>query len=119
MTEPRTTASAGRLPTPLDPGEDVWAQVTLPHLTLVATDRRLLTQRAGRTEAWSYEDIRQVGSAGIDGDVVISFHDGQRPLVVHANGDDATMQALTVIALLVARSRRSVSRIPLEGSSAG
>jgi hypothetical protein len=119
MTEPRPTAPASHIPMRLDPGEDVWAQVSLPHLTLVATDRRLLSRRAGRTEAWSYDDIRQVGSAGVDGDVVISFHDGQRPLVIHAAGDDATMQALTIIALLVARARRSVARVPLQGSPAG
>jgi hypothetical protein len=90
----------------LDPGENVWAAVALPSLTLLATDRRLLTRQGERVVAWSYDDITQVGPAGIDGDVVISFHHGQRPLVVHARGNDSAMQALTVIGLLVAQTRR-------------
>ena len=90
----------------LDPGEDVWAMLALPSLTLMATDRRLLTRAGDRVETWDYDDITQVGPAGIEGDVVISFHDGHRPLVVHAKGDETAMQALTVLGLLVAQSRR-------------
>ena len=90
----------------LNPGEDVWAMLALPSLTLLATDRRLLTRAGDRVEAWDYNDITQVGPAGIEGDVVISFHDGHRPLVVHAKGDETAMQALTVLGLLVAQSRR-------------
>jgi len=90
----------------LDPGEDVWAMLALPSLTLLATDRRLLTRAGDRVETWDYDDITQVGPAGIEGDVVISFHDGHRPLVVHAKGDETAMQALTVLGLLVAQSRR-------------
>ena len=88
------------------PGEDVWAMLALPSLTLLATDRRLLTRNGDRVETWDYDDITQVGPAGIEGDVVISFDDGHRPLVVHAKGDETAMQALTVIGLLVAQSRR-------------
>ena len=98
--------TADQLLPELDPGEDGWASVALPTLTLLATDRRLLTRQGERVVAWTYDDITQVGPAGIDGDVVISFHGGQRPLVVHARGDDSAMQALTVIGLLVAQSRR-------------
>lgn len=90
----------------LQPGEDVWAVLALPSLTLLATDRRLLTRAGDRIETWDYGDITQVGPAGIEGDVVISFHDGHRPLVVHAKGDESAMQALTVLGLLVAQSRR-------------
>ena len=101
----------------LQPGEDVWATLALPTLTLLATDRRLLARSGGQVQVWEYEAITQVGSAGIDGDVVISFQDGQRPLVVNAWGDETAMQALTVIGLLVARSRhpereRSIRREP-------
>jgi hypothetical protein len=90
----------------LQPGEDVWASLALPSLTLLATDRRLLTRAGDRVEAWDYTAITQVGPAGIEGDVVISFLDGHRPLVVHAKGDETAMQALTVIGLLVAQSGR-------------
>jgi xanthine/CO dehydrogenase XdhC/CoxF family maturation factor len=90
----------------LFPEEDVWALLALPALTLLATDRRLLTTSGGRVEAWPYDEIAQVGQAGIDGDVVISFDGGHRPLVVHALGDESAMQALTVIGLLVAQTRR-------------
>jgi hypothetical protein len=90
----------------LQPGEDVWALLALPSLTLLATDRRLLTRSGDRVEAWDYEAITQVGPAGVEGDVVISFQDGHRPLVVHAKGDEQAMQALTVIGLLVAQSGR-------------
>ena len=90
----------------LMPDEAVWASLALPTLTLLATDRRLLSRTGDRVEAWDYTAITQVGPAGIEGDVVISFHDGHRPLVVHARGDETAMQALTVIGLLVAQSRR-------------
>jgi hypothetical protein len=88
------------------PEENVWALLALPALTLIATDRRLLTRSGSRVEAWPYGEIAQVGQAGIDGDVVISFDGGHRPLVVHAKGDESAMQALTVIGLLVAQTRR-------------
>ena len=88
------------------PGEDVWAVLALPTITLLATDRRLLSRSGGKVETWDYGAITQVGPAGIDGDVVISFHDGHRPLVVHAKGNEPAMQALTVIGLLVAQQRR-------------
>ena len=97
---PRNTAS--QLLPELQPGE----MLALPSLTLLATDRRLLTRAGDRVEMWDYDDITQVGPAGVEGDVVISFHDGHRPLVVHAKGDDAALQALTVLGLLVAQSRR-------------
>ena len=90
----------------LEPEEDVWAMLALPSLTLLATDRRLLTRAGDRVETWDYGDITQVGPAGIEGDVVISFDDGHRPLIVHAKGDETAMQALTVLGLLVAQSRR-------------
>jgi thiamine biosynthesis protein ThiC len=80
--------------------------LALPSLTLLATDRRLLSRSGDRVEAWDYAAINQVGPAGIEGDVVISFEDGHRPLVVHAKGDETAMQALTVIGLLVAQSGR-------------
>jgi hypothetical protein len=98
--------TASQLLPELQPGEDVWAMLALPSLTLLATDRRLLTRAGDRVEMWDYDDITQVGPAGVEGDVVISFHDGHRPLVVHAKGDDSAMQALTVLGLLVAQSRR-------------
>jgi len=100
---PSTTASM--LPDLL-PGEDVWATLALPTMTLLATDRRLLTRTGGQVRAWDYDTITQVGPAGIEGDVAISFHDGHRPLVIHVRGDETAMQALTVIGLLVAQSRR-------------
>ena len=100
------TAVSGPLLPELQPGEDVWAMLALPSLTLLATDRRLLTRSGDRVETWDYRAITQVGPAGIEGDVVISFLDGHRPLVVHAKGDEGAMQALTVIGLLVAQSRR-------------
>ena len=90
----------------LQPGEDVWATLALPTVTLLATDRRLLARSGDRIEAWDYGAITQVGPAGVDGDVVISFHNGHRPLVIPARGDETAMQALTVLALLVAQSRR-------------
>ena len=98
--------SAGPPLPELQPGEDVWALLALPSLTLLATDRRLLTRAGDRVETWDYTAITQVGPAGIEGDVVISFLDGHRPLVVHAKGDETAMQALTVIGLLVAQSSR-------------
>ena len=101
-----TRNTAGPLLPELQPGEDVWAMLALPSLTLLATDRRLLTRNGDRVETWDYDDISQVGPAGIEGDVVISFDDGHRPLVVHAKGDESAMQALTVIGLLVAQTRR-------------
>lgn len=88
------------------PEEDVWALLALPALTLVATDRRLLTRTGSRVEVWPYDEIAQVGHAGVDGDVVISFDGDHRPLVVHAKGNETAMQALTVIGLLVAQTRR-------------
>src|SRR4026209_1708615 len=100
------TAVGGPLLPELQPGEDVWAMLALPSLTLLATDRRLLTRRGDRIETWDYKALNQVGPAGIEGDVVISFLDGHRPLIVHAKGDEGAMQALTVIGLLVAQSRR-------------
>lgn len=90
----------------LEAGEAVWASLALPTLSLVATDRRLLTRSGDHVEAWGYDAITQVGPAGIEGDVVISFRTGHRPLVVHARGDETAMQALTVIGLLVAQSKR-------------
>jgi hypothetical protein len=105
MAEHPAPASTHLLPE-LQPGEDVWATLALPTLTLLATDRRLLTRSGDHVEAWDYGAISQVGPAGIEGDVVISFDGGHRPLVVHARGDETAMQALTVIGLLVARSRR-------------
>lgn len=104
--ERSTPIAAGPLLPELQPGEDVWAILALPSLTLLATDRRLLTRNGNRVQAWDYGSITQVGPAGIEGDVVISFLDGQRPLVVHAKGDETAMQALTVIGLLVAQSQR-------------
>jgi hypothetical protein len=98
--------SSGPLLPELQPGEDVWAMLALPSLTLLATDRRLLSRNGDRVEAWDYNAITQVGPAGIEGDVAISFLDGHRPLIVHAKGDETAMQALTVIGLLVAQSRR-------------
>lgn len=89
----------------LEPGEDVWATLALPTLTLLATDHRLLSRSGDRTEAWDYGAITQVGPAG-DGDVFISFRNGRGPLVIHARGNEPAMQALTVIGLLVAQSRR-------------
>ena len=72
-----------------------------------ARDRSTAPHTNGdRVETWDYRAITQVGPAGIEGDVVISFLDGHRPLVVHAKGDEGAMQALTVIGLLVAQSRR-------------
>jgi hypothetical protein len=106
MTDQPSPRAADQLLPELDSGEDVWAAVALPSVTLLATDRRLLSRQGERVIAWDYGDIRQVGPAGIEGDVVISFRDGQRPLVVHVRGDDSAMQALTVIGLLVAQSRR-------------
>jgi hypothetical protein len=106
MSDPTATGVAGPLLPELKPGEDVWAMLALPSLTLLATDRRLLTRAGDRVEMWDYTAITQVGPAGIEGDVVISFLDGHRPLVVHAKGDETAMQALTVIGLLVAQSRR-------------
>ena len=90
----------------LEAGEAVWVNLALPTLSLVATDRRLLTRSGDHVEAWGYDAITQVGPAGIEGDVVISFRSGHRPLVVHARGDESTMQALTVIGLLVAQAKR-------------
>jgi hypothetical protein len=106
---PQRTARSATSPLlpELHPGEDVWAMLALPSLTLLATDRRLLTRAGDRVVSWDYGDITQVGPAGVEGDVVISFHDGHRPLVVHAKGDESAMQALTVLALLVAQSRRT------------
>lgn len=115
--EPATATTSPLLPE-LQPEEDVWALLALPSLTLVATDRRLLSRSGDRTEAWRYEEISQVGQAGVDGDIVISFDDGQRPLVVHANGNEPAMQALTVIGLLVAQSRRMERQHPRLGGSA-
>jgi hypothetical protein len=106
MPEQRAIATEGPPLPELQPEEDVWALLALPSITLVATDRRLLSRSGDRTDAWRYEEISQVGQAGVDGDVVISFDNGQRPLVVHANGNEPAMQALTVIGLLVAQSRR-------------
>jgi hypothetical protein len=105
---PNHTAAASPSPLlpELQPGEAVWATLALPTLTLLATDRRLLTRSGDHVETWSYDSITQVGPAGIEGDVVISFRGGHRPLVVHARGDETAMQALTVIGLLVAQSRR-------------
>lgn len=94
----------------LQPGEDVWATISLPSMTLMATDRRLLSRRGERVEAWDYDTITQVGPAGIEGDVVISFHDGHNPLLVHVDGDETAMQGLTVLGLLVAQARRPVRR---------
>ena len=94
----------------LEAGEAVWASLALPTLSLIATDRRLLTRSGDHVEAWGYDAITQVGPAGIEGDVVISFRTGHRPLVVHARGDESAMQALTVIGLLVAQSKR-LSRV--------
>ena len=105
QTRPATDVAGPALPE-LQPGEDVWAMLALPSLTLLASDRRLLTRSGDRVETWDYKAITQVGPAGIEGDVVISFLDGHRPLVVHAKGDEGAMQALTVIGLLVAQSRR-------------
>ena len=98
--------TAGPLLPELLPGEDVWAVLALPTITLLATDRRLVSRSGGRIEAWGYDSITQVGPAGVEGDVVISFHNGHRPIVVHARGDERAMQALTVIGLLVAQQRR-------------
>jgi hypothetical protein len=106
MPERTARTTPGPLLPELQPGEDVWAMLALPSLTLMATDRRLLTRNGDRVETWDYDDINQVGPAGIEGDVVISFDDGHRPLVVHARGDESAMQVLTVIGLLVAQSRR-------------
>ena len=106
MPERSTRNTPGALLPDLQPGEDVWAMLALPSLTLLATDRRLMSRNGDRIETWDYDAITQVGPAGIEGDVVISFHDGHRPLVVHAKGDETAMQALTVIGLLVAQSRR-------------
>ncbi len=106
MTQHAAPRTAAPLLPELQPGEDVWASLALPTLTLLATNRRLLTRSGDQVEAWEYGSITQVGPAGIEGDVVISFHDGRRPLVVHARGDETAMQALTVIGLLVAQSRR-------------
>jgi hypothetical protein len=106
MPQRSSRSSASPLLPELQPGEDVWAMLALPSLALLATDRRLLARAGDRVETWDYGDITQVGPAGIEGDVVISFHDGHRPLVVHAKGDESAMQALTVLGLLVAQSRR-------------
>jgi hypothetical protein len=106
MSHRPATGVNGPLLPELQPGEDVWAMLALPSLTLLATDRRLLTRSGERVEVWEYAAITQVGPAGIEGDVVISFLDGHRPLIVHAKGDETAMQALTVIGLLVAQSRR-------------
>src|SRR4026209_2739634 len=105
QTRPATAAAGPPLPE-LQPGEDVWAMLALPSLTLLAPAPRLLTRSGDRVETWDYKAITQVGPAGIEGDVVISFLDGHRPLVVHAKGDEGAMQALTVIGLLLAQSRR-------------
>jgi len=105
--------AAGPLLPELIPGEDVWASLSLPSVTLLATDRRLLTLSESGLRTWDYAAIVQVGPAGIEGDVVISFADGRTPLVVHTAGDETAMQALTVIGLLVAQSRR-VERVHAE-----
>ena len=115
MPDPRPLAADTLLPE-LDSGEDVWASVALPNVTLLATDRRLLSRQGERTVAWDYGDIRQVGPAGIEGDVAISFRDGRRPLVVHVRGDDSAVQALTVIGLLVAQSRRLLASMATTAS---
>lgn len=106
MAEKTASPAASPLLPELQPGEAVWATLALPTLTLLATDRRLLTRSGDHVEAWDYGAITQVGPAGVEGDVVIAFRGGHRPLVVHARGDETAMQALTVIGLLVAQSRR-------------
>ena len=78
--------------------------LALPALTLLATDRRL--SRGTATASRRGTTTRLPSWPGRDRDVVISFLDGHRPLVVHAKGDEGAMQALTVIGLPVAQSRR-------------
>ncbi len=106
MTSHTASPAASPLLPELQPGEAVWASLALPTLSLLATDRRLVTRSGDHVESWDYGSITQVGPAGIEGDVVIAFRGGHRPLVVHARGDESAMQALTVIGLLVAQSRR-------------
>jgi hypothetical protein len=101
------------------PDEHVWATLALPSLTLLATDRRLLSWSGDRMESWDYEAITQVGPAAIDGDVAISFGNGHRPLIVHADGNDSVMQALTVIGLLVARTHRPDRSVARSSRGAG
>jgi hypothetical protein len=114
MPDTSTDAAEPLIPE-LEPDEDVWVTVAVPSLTLLATDRRLLSRRGSRTESWDYGDIVQVVSAGVDGDVVISFTDGHRPLVIHAKDDDDALQGLTVIGLLVAKVQRSNGTSSLAG----
>ena len=46
----RQATAPGPLLPELQPGEDVWAMLALPALTLLATDRRLLTERRPRRD---------------------------------------------------------------------
>ncbi len=93
----------------LEPGESVWAVIRGRHGTmLVGTDRRLFAMPEGcavdAVEGWPYRDLDDLRVVG-DGILVRRRHD-RHHLVTLPTSDvrlEQTMQAVTIVELLIAR----------------
>jgi hypothetical protein len=92
---------------PLQPGEEVWAFLENDRPErLIATDRRVIRVRPGRVESWALPELSDLRPLGKEGRFGIVRRDGSivATMKIPDRNREAAYQAITVIALLIARA---------------
>jgi hypothetical protein len=109
------------LPDPdLLPGEEVWASLDGDRPErLIATDRRVIRIRLDHIDSWPFPDLSDLRPLGREGRFGIVRRDGSIAATMKVpEGDrERTYQAITVMALLIARGGDSSRPTPAARSA--